>query len=128
MAEIHFSSESRWCGQVPAGWFVVFDTCIWVSPAHDSVLACLLSLITVWCGRQHVALPNTSESDRVGTIAGFNAQSTPMAIPPPHLALLESEGSLTPCVPAHASTRLEVARSLNAAWAAGTARLRSGWS
>ena len=41
VAEIHFSSESRWCGQVPAGWFVVFDTCIWVSPAHDSVLACL---------------------------------------------------------------------------------------
>ena len=125
MAEIHFSSESRWCGQVPAGWFVVFDTCIWVSPAHDSVLACLLSLITVCCGRQHVALPNTSESDRVGTIAGFNAQSTPMAIPPPHLALLESEGSLTPCVPAHASTRAEM---VNLACAAGIARLRLGWS
>jgi ectoine hydroxylase-related dioxygenase (phytanoyl-CoA dioxygenase family) len=57
---------------VPAGSFVIFDTCIW-----------------------HVAIPNTSSQPRVGTIAGFNAGSSAASIPPAHLAVLESEGRMT---------------------------------
>eukprot|EP01051_Picozoa_sp_SAG22_P000360 SAG22_NODE_8_length_37215_cov_120.960351_28_plen_159_part_00 len=59
---------------VPAGSMVVFDTCIW-----------------------HVAVPNTSQRDRVGTICGFGGGSeTPMGIPPADLAVLEADGTLSP--------------------------------
>ena len=59
---------------VPAGWCVLFDTCAY-----------------------HVALPNNSGRDRVGTIAGFSsAGGTPMDVPAEHLELLERQGTLPP--------------------------------
>lgn len=57
---------------VPAGWAVLFDTASY-----------------------HVALPNTSQRDRVGTIAGFSVDAPPMQIPQHHIEALCHEGTWT---------------------------------
>jgi hypothetical protein len=49
----------------------------------------MLTIMIVWPAIYHVAIPNTSATPRVGTIAGFTAGGAGAKIPEAHLQTLD---------------------------------------